>query len=395
MLQNHCHSKLNTFRSRDIILAKRVRKSREATTRKQNFLELHRFVLEVIGPWATQARISQLIAEGFDEMALDLSVRNAVKVSFGMFNTHQSNPQIGHARFVQIAPSHAHPNAQNSYSDIIHRGFTEQEFFQGAPVVRVYVTVFTEAKSTGGQTEYKDIHQDLYTKQIIIHTGTQANPILWVNAGQPLRALKWFEKYKIDSKSARPLIRSFCLPINHYIDITKNVILEHEAGAPGNENRSFNVDRHYASDQFGIRGKELKILREHAVPASLITYADDPGFATTSLSETIQSTQSLRSRLGVPKDNIFGENVWIDSVRGEFVRKDKYRGTADKLMNIYGMWLGNAHFISNKWKNIPYPKRLDMMRSTLMEYQLYIPEEFWRRSLNGGSLGSIAESLII
>lgn len=383
----------NAYRSRNIILERRDRRYEEAAARRQNFLKLHRFVLETIGPWATQARISQMIAEDFDEMALDRSVKDAVKVSFGMYNTHQNSPQVGHARFVQIAPSRAHPTRRSSHNDIIHRGLTEQEFFQGAPVVRLYVTVFSEAKSIGGRTEYKDIHQDLHTKRIIIHTGTQVNPILWLNAGQPLRALKWFEKYKVENKSARPLIRSFCLPVNKYLEITKNVILEHEASNPKNENRSFNVDRHYASDQFGIRGNELKILSEHAVPASLVTYADESRFATAQISGDIQSTRALRERLGVPKEDIPGANVWVDPARGEFVKKGKFTGLADKLMNIYGTWIGNDLFITDTWQTIPRTRRLQMMRDALSEYQLHIPEEFWQLSMGGRSLDSIARSL--
>lgn len=348
----------------------------------------------MIAPWATQARISQLIAEDFDAMAADRSIKEkAIKVSFGKFNTVSNSPQVGHARFLYPTPSRFPTRGgDKSQNYVVHRGITEQEFFLGSPAVRIYVTVFSEATvDKFGKSNYKDIHQDSKTKAIRIYTGDQQNPILWVNAGQPLRALKWYEKYKVQSGDAKPLIRSFLLPVSDYVKITKSAILEHDAGQSRNSKKSFNVDRHYASDQFGLRGAELKTLISKAVPGSLITYTDNPGLATKGIAGRIESTQSLRNRLGVPQQTIPG--VWVDTSGKDFVKKDKFSGMADKLMNIYATWIGNDLFIADSWKSIPRPRRLALMDGYIREYGLFIPLTYWERIKGGESPAKVANSL--
>lgn len=387
----------NAYRSRDIIQDRWARRAEDAARRAQSFRDLHQFVEHVVGPWATQARISQLIAEDFDDMALDRSVKDAAqKISFGRFNTVGNTPQVGHALFVQIAPSRVKSQSHGGGggNNVIHRGLTEQEFFRGRPAVRMYCTVFSEVVvPKGGVTPYKDIHQDPHTGAIRIYTGDQSNPILWVNAGQPLRAIKWLEKYKVEKKpGAKPLIRSFCLPVADYLSITKSAILEHDAGHSRNRMKSFNVDRHYASDQFGLRGEGLRILKEKAIAHSLITYTDDTSYSRPALGGQIVSTKVLRQRLGVPEETIPG--VWVDSETGEFAKKDKFTGVADKLMNIYGTWFANEQFIADAWSRIPRLRRLALMREYLGEYKLYIADEFWQRILSGASPAVVAKSLV-
>lgn len=385
----------NQYRSRDIILDRQERRLKEQQALRDNFLKLHDFVEKVIGPWATQARISQLISEDFDEMALDKNVQNAVNVSFK--NASSPTPQVGNSQFVYTAPSRFGTiplSKLPEHNNVVHRGITEQEFFKGTLAVRLYVTLFKEVEvAPGGTTPYKDVHQDKKTGKITIYSGDKT-PVLWVNAGQPLRALKWLEKYKVEKKpGAQPVIRSFCIPVSAYIPITQNAILEHDAGKEGNESKTFNVDRHYASDQFGIRGNALKTLQEKALPGSLITYADDLAYSKPEVGGEILLTKVLRDRLGVPTTAIQGANVFVDPTTGEFQKKDQFGGIADKLMNIYGCWFGNDQFITQKWLGIPRDRRCTLMREYLHAYGLYIPLEYWTEIQAGRSPATVAQNL--
>jgi hypothetical protein len=173
--------------------------------------------------------------------------------------------------------------------------------------------------------------------------------------------------------------------------ISRAAILEHDAGLARNASKSFNVDRHYASDQFGLRGTELAILKARAVPRSLISYVPEPGFSSPSVGGQVLSTQVLRDRLGVPVETIPG--VWVDADAGEFAKKDKFKGLADRLMNIYGTWVANDEFIAPAWASIPRSRRLQLMRDYLHEYELYIPAEYWDRIQAGAAPAAVARTL--
>ncbi len=374
----------NKYRSRDIIDARYIRRAEEQQTRRNNFLRLDEFVAKVIGPWATQARIAQLIADDFDEMALDRSVQDAVNVSFKKESAS-----------VHVTPSRIGPIPVNNplQNNVVHRGVTEQEIFEGVPAVRLYVTLFKEVEVVNGITPYKDVHQDSKTGKIKIYSGDKT-PVLWVNAGQPLRALKWLEKYKVEKKpGAEPVIRSFCIPVSAYLPITRNAILEHDAGQVGNELKTFNVDRHYASDQFGFRGDALQTLQKEALPGSLITYTDDLSYAKPGVGGQIRLTNVLRERLGVPLTTIEGANVFVDPSTGEFQKKDSFSGIADKLMNIYGTWMGNDQFITQKWLGIPRDRRCALMREYLGKYGLHIPLDYWTEIQAGRAPAAVAANL--
>ena len=347
------------------------------------FIRVHQFVEKSIGPWATQARISQLIAEDFDEMLLDQSVAEAVQVTFGKNATDNSTPQVGRAEFIQLTPSRIGPvPTQRDPSNIIHRGVTEQEMINGVAAVRLYVTVFSEAQvGAGGTSRYKDIHQNRSTKKISIYTGEGDNSPLWVNAGQPLRALKWLEKYKAQDPNAKPVIRSFCIPTAEFLAITASAILEQDSKA--NPDKTFNVDRHYASDQFGIRGDGIRILRDTAIKGSLITYAEDPAHTRSDFGGDIRTVRELRDRLGVPEAAIPNESVFLDD-NGEFKKKKRFAGIADKLMNIYATWMGNDLFATEKWRGVPRLRRCERMREDMESYGIRIDDQYWTQIINGG-----------
>ena len=80
--------------------------------------------------------------------------------------------------------------------------------------------------------------------------------------------------------------------------MSANAVPEHDSKKF--QDKSINVDRHYATDQFGVRGPALKMLESRAIAGSLITYTENPTWATTSTAGTIKNIAELRGRLGVP-----------------------------------------------------------------------------------------------
>lgn len=381
----------NRYRSREIINARRERRFTKLQEHEKQFLAIDDFVRNAVAPWASQSRISQIISTDFDDMANN-TPRKTQKISFGQYNTPGYSPVIGHARFVYITPSNIKKkNHFDGENNVIHRGIAEQEFFNGQPATRIYVTVFSAAEvDAQGKTTFKDIHQD---KDKIVRIYPGGAPILWVNGGDPLRALKWYEKYKAQDKNAKPLIRSFALPTHCFNTISKNAILEQDAGKTNKHERSFNVDRHYAPNQFGIRGNDLKMLQEKALQGSLITYTDNVHYAPPCSGE-IKTVNSLRERLGVPLITIQG--IWVDQENGSFVKKDKFGGNADELMNIYGIWMGNDHFIEGFLKNAPLLRRCTWLSETLSKkYGMLIPSSYFEQIKLGKTPAKIVEHMLI
>ncbi len=389
----------NKYKSRQVIMDRRDRRMHEAEERRRKFLDLDRYIRNVVGPWATQARIAQIIAEDFDALGHDKTLKTKPSmVSFGVKGAPKgSQPVLGHARFGYVAPSRikGRKGDDPKHNRAIYRGFVEQEFSGGAkggggPAVRIYVTVASEAKvNKDGTSDYKDIQQ--VAGRVKIYTGTQANPILWVNAGQPLRAIKWYEKYKVQDASYKPLIRSFLISNAAFREISKNAGLEAEAGRKENRGRSFNVDRHYASDQFGVRGSDLRKLSEAAIPGSLITYTDNPAHVTKRTAGRIESPGVLRTRLGVPQETIQG--IWVDPVKGDFADKKVFGRKADGLMDAYAIWTGQDIFLSDKMKSIPIDRRRRLMADELRAIGKFIPAEYWERIERGEVPADIAKGL--
>ena len=383
----------NQYRSREIIDNRHVRRAAEAERLTDQFNAVHRYVRDVIGPWATQARIAQIISEDFEAMAADAKIKEQAKtVSFAVRAGAAHTPQVGAARFVYVAPSRPKspkrrrqrrpaPGGQ-AHSPVVHRGFVEQEFAGGAtgggaPCVRVYVTVFAEAEVVGGQSRFKDIQQ--VGGIVKIYNAPGDNTPFWMNFGQPLRALKWYEKYKYQKptpdKPAIPSrsICSFLIPNQTYRKISGGAILENDASL--DKGRSFNVDRHYASDQFGVRGDDLRLIMQAAVRGSLITYTDDMSHVTRATAGIIKTTGALRTALGVPAETI--PNIWVDPNAGEFSDKGTFAKSANTYMDIYGVWFGVDEMLSDVTKRIPLRNRFEKMRRDLAKLGKHIPGRYW------------------
>jgi hypothetical protein len=195
----------------------------------------------------------------------------------------------------------------------------------------------------------------------------------------------------VQDPTYRPLIRSILVPGKVYEALSKGAGLEAEAGQRGNKQRSFNVDRHYATDQFGVRGADLRKLAAAAIPSSLITYTDNAAHVTARTAGRIESVGSLRTRLGVPQETVPG--IWVDPAKGDFADKKVFDKKADGLMDVYAIWTGQAIFLSDKMKTIPAARQLKLMRAALAELNKFIPPEFWERIERGEVPTRIAAGL--
>jgi len=369
----------------------RRKKAEEDARMARELNEANRYVRGVIAPWATQARLSELISDDFEDMKASVACQKPYLLSYPV--APNKTPVVGGDKFTYLPPERV-PGGVGGDNRSIHRGFVEQETYKRrkqilSAAVRLYVTVFSEAVVKNGKSEYKDIQQN--NGRVEIYSGK--DPILWVNAGQPLRAIKWYEKYKAQSTDAKPLIRSFLIPASIYYEISSRAGLESEASK--NPKRSFNVDRHYASDQFGIRGTDLNLLKSNIISGSLITYTENINHVTPGTAGQVKPISDLRRRLGVPRETIPG--VWVNpgknGLGGDFTDKKVFGGLADTFMGIYAVWTGLDVFLPEKMIKIPRCRRLEIMREELSKLNKVIPDVFWRRMVEGETPAQVAASV--
>ncbi|MEU9381155.1 lonely Cys domain-containing protein, partial [Streptomyces sp. NPDC048279] len=169
----------------------------------------------------------------------------------------------------------------------------------GEPHVPVHVTVFGDALGSD-KLCFKDVGQD-EDGVIQIHTGSDdhTEKVLWVGVGQPLRQIKWVDKYRSDGAPA-PLVRSFLVPLRVANEISRGAVTEHQSGT---NSLDLNVDKHFGSNQFGIRDpKSLELLRQSALPGSLRTYTDGDTVGMPNSWGDVRPTDQLRGKLGVPRE---------------------------------------------------------------------------------------------
>lgn len=345
------------------------RRAKWLRERDQQIEDVKRYMNETVAPWATQARIAAIIAADREELRRDATISDAAAYLRPHLLRTGSNPQIapGHVSF--LAPTRSE-SSQHEDGDVIHRGELEIEIHQGVPCVRVYSALFAEAApSRDGTVRHKDVHQSSVTGEISIHTGGDGSgtkPIMWVSGGQPLRQLKWFYKYPAERNNpgARPVIRSFLVPLEVWDEISREAV--NEDMAPQHENSPFNVDKSYGANQFAVRGPSLELLRKFAVAGSLISYVGNPSHARKKLGGEIRSIEVLHRNLGAPMTKS-PLPIWIDEQRGEFADKGHQAGMADTLMFYYGVWTGKEEFIPRKFLRTPKARRHQLLREFLAQ----------------------------
>ena len=137
---------------------------------------------------------------------------------------------------------------------------------------------------------------------------------------------------------------------------------------------SINVDRHYEPNQFGVKGADIDVLRQDAIPGSLITYARYPEEMNTerkSESGKVKSTGVLRDKLGVPQKEL-DSSPWLS--KEGFAHASEFEANADKLAMYYSTWLKSKDpkfneepLLAKKLLNIPLPRREIMLANFLQK----------------------------
>lgn len=373
------------FRSREIILARRAERARKGEDLNDRYLELHYFIDKVIGAWATQARISQFIAQDYDAVSntLDASFQSAARVSFNPRASLADQAQIGGA-FSYLSPVFKPVRIRNADVRIlVNHGVTEQEVVDNQAVVHCYTTVFQENprsnwhSQTGGAGKYKDVQQDASGK-IEIYDGVDGpegskklTGIVFVSVGQPLRALKWMEKY--NATGGKAIIRRYSVPAGDYETLASQAVPERGAQKVD----SINVDVHAASDQFGLREGALALLKRRVIDGSLVSYTDHMDAATQAVSGQLRPASELRKRLGIPETGLRDMDVFL-SRNGDFQNRNRFEGIADALMNIYGLWWRNDEYLSDRVRGMLMPARLEWARKELEKRQVKVDKDVWK-----------------
>ena len=209
---------------------------------------------------------------------------------------------------------------------IINVGDVQTVNIHGKQCVRAYLSVFKS--SIDGK--FKDVTQNEFGR---VKALAKPNDIFWLNIGRPLRAVKWMEKYKRDAESL-PLIRSFLIPYNLFLKIAANSVPECKRS--DHKDHSFNVDVHYAPNQFGLTKKDLDELNKHIIPFSLITYYDNENSYNESQGGQMLPVSILKEQLGIPlTDDIF--EIFSMKESKEFTKHKKFATNTNNLMWYYGM----------------------------------------------------------
>ncbi|MFE7751943.1 hypothetical protein [Streptomyces sp. NPDC057428] len=299
---------------------------------------------EAIGDFLTDASperrsarvgmVRRLIDTLPDAEYADASVNVAHKV-LNVYDHDRPALAVPGAEFVN-----AHQVTSGPGRGLINRDVPESVIVDGEAYVPVYMTVVADALGSN-EPEYKDFGQD-EDGLVRIHTGDTegSEKVLWVSFGQPLRQVKWLEKYSGDGWND-PMIRSFLVPLRTVNEISRGAITEFESK---DAKLDLNVDKHYAANQFGIQNpRSLELLRQTALPGSLRTYTDGATEEQPQSWGDVRPTSELRERLGVPNERMPGFSVFTQE-KG-FLPADKYEQTARELREISAAHHNNSRLL--------------------------------------------------
>jgi hypothetical protein len=230
------------------------------------------------------------------------------------------------------------------------RGFINRDLpgvvvIESQPYVPIYMTVFSDAL-TQAKPLHKDFGQDA-AGRVQIHPGEgQATPetetTLWLSVGQPLRQLKWAEKYAAAPERPSPMIRSFLVPLGVANRISRRAVTEHESSLT---TADLNVDKHFGANQFGIRDEEsLELLRQFALPGSLRTYTDGAITGRPAIWGEVHALDELRTKSGVPVE-LFGDQPVFTGTDGNFLSPSRYATVTKKLREVIAAHTRNPHLL--------------------------------------------------
>jgi hypothetical protein len=184
-----------------------------------------------------------------------------------------------------------------------------------------------------------------------------------------------------------PVIRSYLFPLAELNRITDDAILESEVGkaADPNKDKSYNVDRHAASNQYAFRGGDVSQLAAQARPGSLVTYAWDPQRVTPERSGELHPISDLYAKLGVPFHDP-SLSPWTSG--SSFAERDKLESIATDYNMYYVTWrqcpelaedavVKPDPLLAEAAAMKPYSARAKLTRAFLEQRK--IPEPEWAR----------------
>lgn len=154
------------------------------------------------------------------------------------------------------------------------------------PCVRLYRINSAPSKLISGGVGHGDAISDSTRNEIqqdsdgniIISTGKTKpeahDNTIYISVGRPDRALKWLYKYKAQKgEQANPIVRSFLVPLKIVTIILEETVFQQENDKKTTYNGfSENSDYDAAPNQLGITPKHIPLLRQFAVPNSLVSY---------------------------------------------------------------------------------------------------------------------------
>jgi hypothetical protein len=217
---------------------------------------------------------------------------------------------------------------------LVERSLVRMEKIEGheKPFVRVYQVVYAPARNEKRKDVFLTIDKQLQFN---------GKENVWLNVGNPLRAIDFFKKYRneglergrllqasldksevakfetdvfttsdeINYYHGRPVIRSFLLPVDVYKEITENAIQEHQLSL-GKYTR--NSDQTRAPDQYAINKEDLSLVRKYALPSSLVSYVLDDyleEYQCNPANGYVKGIASLLHKLGMPDTYLTDEEI--------------------------------------------------------------------------------------
>jgi hypothetical protein len=216
-------------------------------------------------------------------------------------------PELSADEPVVGLPGVAYPGPSRPSTDPAHpvyRGEFEVEWVDGAYWVRIYCAVADPLRITAtsgkvglGTSRYKDINQDSGTGAVTLSAGS-AEGMFWSSGGRPQRAIQWLRKYEANYPDLQPMLRSFLVPLQSYLDAT--AALAPESQSKDLPDLPINVDQHGEPNQLGLRGEQFEALAAVARPHSLVTYVTS--VTTVKLDDVagaVRPVSDLYGRLGI------------------------------------------------------------------------------------------------
>jgi hypothetical protein len=200
----------------------------------------------------------------------------------------------------------------------LRTGLVETEMHDDKLCVRVYQSVFAPLNKGTLTKGYKDVYQNPEDTSIVISSSKNKkdeSADTCFNVGQPLRALKWAERYMtqhgVNADSA-PAVRSFLVPYEDYLSLLDQSVQQEKLGNVSNVQGMKNVDSNSATDQFELSEKQLEVLKKSAVGGTLQSYftSEIPKKEEGIDHGETNSLRSLYDKLGVP--------VFADTLAGEY-----------------------------------------------------------------------------